>query len=76
MENRFTAVCKGEKIKATTGSSREKINYESRNNLFNLFHPGRVNILEEIVYLLGFVNKEQLLKAADKYGKSGYGTYI
>jgi len=26
--------------------------------------------------LVGFINKAKLLKAADKYGKSGYGQYI
>ena len=42
---------------------------EKRNNT-------RIACLEEIAYLHGFINKEQLLKAADKYGKSGYGRYI
>ena len=42
---------------------------EKRNNT-------KVACLEEIAYLHGFINKEQLLKAADKYGKSGYGQYI
>ena len=36
----------------------------------------KIACLEEIAYLHGFINKEQLLKAADKYGKSGYGQYI
>lgn len=42
---------------------------EKRNNT-------KIACLEEIAYLRGFINKEQLLKAADKYGKSGYGQYI
>ena len=42
---------------------------EKRNNT-------KIACLEEIAYLHGFINKEQLLKAADKYGKSGYGRYI
>ena len=42
---------------------------EKRNNT-------KIACLEEIAYLHGFINKEQLLKAADKYGKSGYGQYI
>ena len=42
---------------------------EKRNNT-------KVACLEEIAYLHGFINKEQLLKAADKYGKSSYGQYI
>lgn len=42
---------------------------EKRNNT-------KIACLEEIAYLHGFINKEQLLKAADKYGKSGYGLYI
>ena len=36
----------------------------------------KIACLEEIAYLHGFINKEQLLKAADKYGNSGYGDYI
>ena len=42
---------------------------EKRNNT-------KIACLEEIAYLHGFINKEQLLKAAKKYGKSGYGQYI
>lgn len=42
---------------------------EKRNNT-------KIACLEEIAYLHGFINKEQLLKAANKYGKSGYGQYI
>ena len=42
---------------------------EKRNNT-------KIACLEEIAYLRGFINKEQLLKAAEKYGKSGYGQYI
>jgi len=36
----------------------------------------KIACLEEIAYLHGFINKEQALLAADKYGKSGYGAYI
>lgn len=35
-----------------------------------------VSCIEEIAYKKGFINKEQLLLAADKYGKSGYGSYL
>lgn len=35
-----------------------------------------VSCIEEIAYHKGFINKEQLLKAAVKYGKSGYGEYL
>ena len=42
---------------------------EKRNNT-------KIACLEEIAYIHGFINKEQLLNAADKYGKSGYGLYI
>lgn len=42
---------------------------EKRNNT-------KIACLEEIAYLHGFINKEQLLKASEKYGKSGYGQYI
>ena len=42
---------------------------EKRNNT-------KIACLEEIAYIRGFINKAQLLKAVDKYGKSGYGKYI
>ena len=42
---------------------------EKRNNT-------KIACLEEIAYIHGFINKKQLLKAAEKYGKSGYGQYI
>lgn len=42
---------------------------EKRNNT-------KIACLEEIAYIRGFINKARLLKAADKYGKSGYGQYI
>lgn len=35
-----------------------------------------VSCIEEIAYHKGFINKEQLLEAANKYGKSGYGEYL
>ena len=36
----------------------------------------KISCIEEIAYRKGFINKEQLLKVADKYGKSGYGDYL
>ena len=42
---------------------------EKRNNT-------KIACLEEIAYIHGFINKEQLLKAAKKYVKSSYGQYI
>jgi len=36
----------------------------------------KISCIEEIAYRQGFINNEQLLKAADKYGKSGYGDYL
>ena len=42
---------------------------EKRNNT-------KIACLEEIAYLHCFISRKQLLKAADKYGKSGYGKYI
>lgn len=36
----------------------------------------KISCIEEIAYKKGFINKEQLLLAADKYGKSGYGDYL
>lgn len=35
-----------------------------------------ISCIEEIAYRNGFINKEQLLTAAEKYGKSGYGEYL
>jgi len=32
--------------------------------------------LEEIAYKLGYINKEQLLKAAESYSKNSYGAYL
>ena len=42
---------------------------EKRNNT-------KIACLEEIAYIHGFINKEQAMKASEKYGKSGYGKYI
>lgn len=36
----------------------------------------KISCIEEIAYKKGFINKEQLLVAAEKYGKSGYGEYL
>ncbi|HLV24284.1 MAG TPA: glucose-1-phosphate thymidylyltransferase RfbA [Moheibacter sp.] len=36
----------------------------------------KVSCIEEIAYRLKFINKEELLKSANKYGKSGYGDYL
>lgn len=36
----------------------------------------KVSCIEEIAYRLDFINKEQLLISAEKYGKSGYGEYL
>lgn len=36
----------------------------------------KISCIEEIAYKKGFINKEQLLKSAEKYGKSGYGSYL
>lgn len=36
----------------------------------------KVGCIEEIAYRKGYINKEQLLKLADKYRKSGYGVYL
>jgi glucose-1-phosphate thymidylyltransferase len=40
-------------------------------------HEGlMIACLEEISYRNGWINKEQLQEAAEKYGKSGYGVYL
>ncbi|MCL4121005.1 UNVERIFIED_CONTAM: hypothetical protein GTU68_044227 [Idotea baltica] len=36
----------------------------------------KIACIEEIAYLHGFIDKAQMLKVAEKYGKSGYGEYI
>ncbi|MGB6083335.1 glucose-1-phosphate thymidylyltransferase RfbA [Moheibacter sp.] len=36
----------------------------------------KVSCIEEIAYRLGFIDQDQLLKSAEKYGKSGYGEYL
>jgi len=36
----------------------------------------KIACIEEIAYLHGFINKEQAIEVAKKYGKSGYGDYI
>lgn len=36
----------------------------------------KIGCIEEIAYRNGFIDDEELLKAADKLGKSGYGAYL
>lgn len=36
----------------------------------------KISCIEEIAYVKGFINKDELLKSAEKYGKSGYGEYL
>jgi len=36
----------------------------------------QISAPEEIAYIKGWINKEQLLKAADTYGKSSYGDHL
>ena len=36
----------------------------------------KIACIEEIAYIHGFINKEQAIKVAENYGKSGYGDYI
>ncbi len=36
----------------------------------------KIACIEEIAYLHKFINKQDLLKVSEKYGKSGYGDYI
>ncbi|MCR4779406.1 MAG: glucose-1-phosphate thymidylyltransferase, partial [Lachnospiraceae bacterium] len=35
-----------------------------------------ISVLEEIAYRRGWIDKEQLLKAAETYGKSPYGEHL
>lgn len=36
----------------------------------------KIGCIEEIAWRNGFINEEQILEAAAKYGKSGYGAYL
>ena len=36
----------------------------------------KIGCIEEIAYRMGFIEKEQLLKLAENYAKSGYGEYL
>ncbi|GAB3014113.1 glucose-1-phosphate thymidylyltransferase RfbA [uncultured Cyclobacterium sp.] len=36
----------------------------------------KIGCIEEIAYRNGFINADELLKASEKLGKSGYGTYL
>ena len=36
----------------------------------------KISCIEEIAYNNGFINENQLLQAAERYGKSGYGDYL
>ena len=36
----------------------------------------KIGCVEEIAYRNGFIDAEELLKAAEKLGKSGYGVYL
>jgi glucose-1-phosphate thymidylyltransferase len=36
----------------------------------------KIGCIEEIAYRNGFINKEQLLRLADEFNKSGYGEYL
>ena len=36
----------------------------------------KISCIEEIAFSKGFIDDKQLLEAASKYGKSGYGDYL
>ena len=36
----------------------------------------KIGCIEEVAFLHGFINKEQILSLAEKYGKSPYGDYL
>lgn len=36
----------------------------------------KISCIEEIAYRYGYIDREQLMKSAEKYGKSSYGQYL
>ncbi|MDL1914038.1 MAG: glucose-1-phosphate thymidylyltransferase RfbA [Bergeyella sp.] len=36
----------------------------------------KISCIEEIAYKKGYINEEEVLRSAEKYGKSGYGAYL
>ena len=36
----------------------------------------KIGCIEEIAFRMGYISREQLMKLADKYAKSGYGEYL
>jgi glucose-1-phosphate thymidylyltransferase len=36
----------------------------------------KIGCIEEVAFRMGFIDREQLLKLAAKYEKSGYGQYL
>ena len=36
----------------------------------------KIGAIEEVAYRMGYINKEQLIKAAEPLKKSGYGDYL
>lgn len=36
----------------------------------------KIGCIEEVAYRMGFLNRDELMKLADKYAKSGYGEYL
>lgn len=36
----------------------------------------KIGCIEEVAYRMGFIDKTQLMRLADKYAKSGYGEYL
>ena len=36
----------------------------------------KIGCIEEVAYRMGFLNRNELMKLADKYAKSGYGQYL
>jgi len=36
----------------------------------------KIACVEEVAYRMGFIDEEQLLRIAGKFGSSGYGAYL
>ena len=50
--------------------------YQKKEETFNTRQGVMISAPEEIAYVRGWINKEQLLESAERYGKSPYGQHL